>query len=131
MSVSTANEAFSGLVYRGLIIKLNKGNRMAGGSGMVQVCVCDSYTPESLKLRAPQLSCPACRLWPAITRIGRAGEKLFPDWAEREVSGKFRAFAGATSSENGERMGAHPLRRGSARAVLEAGGSYPQLLRVG
>ena len=102
---------------------------MAAGSGMAHGCICRDYAPELLELHAPQLFCPICRLRPAITRLSLAGETLFPCWTDRRVPQELRVFANAREWRYGNRMGAHSFRRGGARAILEAGGSCPQLLR--
>ena len=59
------------------------------------MCICGDYAPESLELRVPQLCCPGCRLWPAITWRVRAGELLFANWAARRALEELRFFAEA------------------------------------
>ena len=42
-----------------------------------------------------------------------------------------RSFAQTQYWQQGSRMGTHSLRRGAARAILESGGPFFQLLRSG
>ena len=44
---------------------------------------------------------------------------------------ELRAVTVARSWPRGDKLGTHSIRRGVARAILDAGGSCPQLLRSG
>ena len=82
---------------------------LSSGSGLVRVCVWEDFTPESLGLHVPQLFCPVCRPRPAITRVVRAGQSLFPNWTARWVLEEPRSLARSKEWRNGERMGTHSL----------------------
>ena len=71
-------KAVSGLSDGGLAIKLNRRRRMAVGSKLVRVCICEDYAPGALELHAPRPLCPVCRLWPVARRLASAGEQLYP-----------------------------------------------------
>ena len=104
---------------------------MAAGSRMVRVCVCEDYAPGSLGLHAPQLYCPARLLRPAICRIAAIGQPIFPTWAGRLVLTELRSLARAGGWTQASKLGTHSVRRGAARAILAAGGSFSKLLRAG
>ena len=123
--------AVIGLVDNKLIIKLNRRKHMASGSRMIRVCVCEDYAQDSLELRAPQLYCPVCHLWPAICRSTPVGQPLFPSWTGKLVLTELRSVAHASGWTQAAKLGTHSVRRGAARAILEAGGSFSQLLRAG
>ena len=86
---------------------------------------------DSLELHVPELLRPACQLRPAIRQRTALGDPLFPGWAGRGVLSGFRTFAEGRNWPRGEKLGTRSFRRGAARAILEAGGSFPQLLRSG
>ena len=104
---------------------------MADGPKLVRAGICEDHDPDALELHVPRLFCPACQLWPAARELASAGEELFPGWAGQKVLSELRRFANLKAWRGANRLGAHPLRRGAARATLEAGGSFPQLLRPG
>ena len=114
-----------------LTIQLNRRKRVAGGPNLVRARICEDQDPDALELHVPRLFCPACQLWPAARELASAGEELFPGWAGQKVLSELRRFANLKAWRGANRLGAHPLRRGAARATLEAGGSFPQLLRPG
>ena len=60
---------------RKINMSLNRRKHMSAGSILVRMCIRESYAPESRELHAPQLFCPVCQLWPAITQLVPAGEK--------------------------------------------------------
>ena len=128
--MNVVGRAAIGLVDRKLISKLNRSKHVTGGSRMARVRMFASYVTESLEFRAPRIFCPVRRLWPAITRITRAGEKLFPDWKARKGSEGLRTFVGPKSWKGREKMGAQFPRRGAARAILVSGGPFLQLIRA-
>ena len=104
---------------------------MAAGSRMVRVCVCEEYAQGSLELHVPQLYCPLCHLWPAICRIAAIGQPFCPTWTGELVLAELRSLARAGGWAQASNLGTHSVRRGAARAILEAGGSFPQLLGAG
>ena len=65
---------------------------MSGGSKTTRICICEEYAPDSLKPRVPQLSCPVCHLWTAITQRTAMGVPLFAGWPAGGVPQKLRAF---------------------------------------
>ena len=97
---------------------------MASGPRKVRSYICEEYGGRPLELHVPLLFSPVFQPRPAVTRIARAGGDPFPGWTA----------AGATEvlgGKSAERPGAHSVRRGAARLILEAGDSFPQLLRPG
>ena len=114
-----------------LAIKLNRRKHMASWSRLVRACICEDYARDSLELRIPQLLCPACQLWPAIRQRTPAGGPLLEGWAGKRVPSDLRDFAAGREWPRGAKLGAHSFRRGAARTILEAGGSFSQLLRSG
>ena len=123
--------AVIGLQQGKLIIKLNRRKHMAAGATMVRCCICADYPADSLELHVPQLFCPVCSLWPAIRASVATGGELFPAWSGKRVLSELRAFAGSRQWDRAGRLGTHAFRRGAARAILKAGGSFAQLLRAG
>ena len=119
------------VVDQKLIIKLNRRKHVASGSRMVRVCVCEDYAQGSLELHAPQLYCPARHLWPAICRIAAIGQPLFPTWTGKLVLAELRPLARAGGLAQPSKLSSHSVRRGAVRAILEARGSFSQLLRAG
>ena len=113
------------------MIKLNRRKHMASGSRLVRACICDEYTRDSLELHIPQLLCPARQLWTAIRQKTPVGEPLFPGWNGKRVLSELRDFAAGREWPRGGKLGTLSFRRGAARAILEAGGSFSQLLRSG
>ena len=113
------------------MIKLNRRKHMASGSRLVRACICDEYASDSLELRIPQLLCPVCQLWPAIRQRAPAGGALFEGWNGKRVLSDLRDFAAGREWPRAAKLGTNSVRRGAARAMLEAGGSFPQLLRSG
>ena len=122
-------KAAIGLADREIIIRLNGRKHASAASRVARAFFCEDYAADPLELHAPQLSCPACRAWPAITRVARAGGGLSPEMAARKLLGEPRSFANARGWGNSESAGAHFLRRGAARAILAAGGSVSHVLR--
>ena len=104
---------------------------MATGSRMVRVCVCEDYAQGYLELHAPQLYCPVRHLRPAICRIAAIGQPLSPKRKGKLVLTELRSLARAGGWAQASKLGTHSVRRGAARAILEAGGSFSQLLRAG
>ena len=126
-----ARRAVIGLQGGKLIIKLNKRKHMATGSRMARACICEDYSPASLELHIPQLLCPVCQLWPAIRQRVPVGGALFEGWTGKRVLAELRYFAEGREWPRAARLGTHSFRRGAARAILDAGGSFAQLLRSG
>ena len=89
------------------------------------------HAPDALELEAPQLSCPVCQVWPAICRLAQVGRPTLPAWTGRSVLAELRPAARLGGWVQAMKLGAHSVRRGAARAILEAGGSFSQLLRAG
>ena len=54
---------------------------------------------------------------------------MFPGWAGKKVLAELRGFADLKEWRGSGRLGTHSFRRGAARATLEAGASFSQLLR--
>ena len=104
---------------------------MAVGSRIVCACICEAYSQDSFDLRTPRPFCPVWTSRPATVSLAHPGDTLFPLWNGRKVLEDLRSFGKATSWNSAERMGTHFLRRGAARAFLDAGGRYAQLLRSG
>ena len=123
--------AVIGLSGAKLAIKLNRRKHMASGSRLVRTCICDEYADDSLELHIPQLLCPVCQLWPAIRQRASVGEALFEGWAGKRVLSDLRDFAMGREWPRATKLGTHSFRRGAARAILEAGDSFSQLLRSG
>ena len=126
-----ARRAVIGLSGAKVVIKLDRRKHMASGSRLVRACICDDYSPDSLELHIPQLLCPASQLWPAIRQRTPVGELLFPGWNGKRVLSDLRGFAAEREWPRGARLGTHSFRIGAAKAALEAGGSFSQLLRSG
>ena len=126
-----ARRAVIGLQGGKLIIKLNRRKHMATGSRLVRACICEEYSLDSLELHIPQLLCPVCQLWPAIRQQAPVGGALFEGWTGKRVLAELRYFAEGREWPRANRLGTHSFRRGAARAILEAGGSFAQLLRPG
>ena len=80
-----ARGAVIGLSGAKLAIKHSRRKHMASGSRLVLACICDEYAGDSLELRAPQLLCPACQLWPAIRQKAPVGGAHFEDWAGKRT----------------------------------------------
>ena len=113
------------------VIKLNRRKPMARDSKLVRVCICEQYAQDALELHAPQLSCPVCQMWPAIRQLAATGGQLFSGWAGKKISTELRSFGESRERHGAGRLGTHSCRRRAARAMLEAGGSFSQLLRAG
>ena len=79
----------------------------------------------------PQLFCPAHSFWGSVRRRVRPGEKLSPGLTGPSFDGKLRSEARQFGWERPERFETHSIRRGAARAMLGAGGSFAQLLKAG
>ena len=135
-----ARRAVIGLSGAKLVIKLDRRKHMASGSRLVRACICDEYARDSLELHIPQLLRPARQLWPAIRQLWRSrvssggspvGDPIFPGWNGERVLSDLRGFAAGRNWPRGGKLGTHSFRRGAARAILEARGSFPQLLRSG
>ena len=126
-----ARRAVIGLSGGRLIIKLNRRKHMAAGSRLIRACICDEYASDSLELHIPQLLCPVCQLWPAIRQRAPVGGALFEGWTGKRVLSELRFFAEGRGWPRANKLGTHSFRRGAARAILEAGGSFSQLLRSG
>ena len=60
----------------------------------------------------------------------RAGEKLFPGITGPSFADKLRSAASQFGRGRADRLGTRSIRRGDARAILEAGGSFAQLLEA-
>ena len=86
---------------------------------------------DSVELHIQQLFCPARQLWPPIGQRTAVGDPLFPGWAGKKVTSELRPFAEGRNWPRGEKLGTHSFRGGAARAILEAGGPFSQLLRSG
>ena len=104
---------------------------MAAGSRMVRVCVCEDYAQDSLELHVPQLYCPVCHLWPAVCRIAAIGQLIFPTWTGKLVLTELPSVAHFGGWAQASKLGTRSVRRGAARAFLEARGSFSQRLRAG
>ena len=104
---------------------------MAGGSKLIRACICGEYSPDALELRAPQLSCAVCQLWPAVGRFASAGEQPFLGWPGEKVPAELRGFVELKEWHGAGRLGAHFFWRGATRAILEVGGPFFQLRRSG
>ena len=104
---------------------------MAGGSKPTSVCICEEYAPDAVELHAPQPFRPVCQPRPAVRRLASAGEQLFPGCAGEKALAELREFEELKDWREAGRLGAHSFRRGAARAILEAGGSFSQLPRSG
>lgn len=87
------SKAVVGLADRKLFIKLNKSEHMASGPRRGRAGFRKDYSLETLGLDVPQLFCPVCRPWPAITRIPRAGGTPAPNWTARRLPEEPRSFA--------------------------------------
>ena len=98
---------------------------------MVRQCICERYPARSLEIRLPQLYCPVCVLWETIRRRERTGGKLSPGASGPGFTDRLRSLARRLGWERAERLGPLSIRRGAARAILEAGGSFAQLLKAG
>ena len=72
-----ARRAVTGLSGARLAIRLGRRQHVDTGSRSARVCICEEYMGESLELRAPQLLCPVCHLWPAIRQRASVGGPLF------------------------------------------------------
>ena len=64
-------------------------------------------------------------------RLASAGAQLFPLRASKEVLDELKMFARAKAWRNADRVGSLSLRRGAARAILDAGGALAQFLKSG
>ena len=104
---------------------------MASGSRLVRACICDERASDSLELHIPQLLCPVRQRSPAIRQWAPAGGALFEGWAGKRVLSDLRDFAVGREWPRAAKLGAHSSRRGAARAIIEAGGFFSQLLRSG
>ena len=60
-----------------------------------------------------------------------SGGKLFPGVTEPTFTHPLRSMARQFGWVKAEKLGAHSIRRGAARAILEAGGALAQLLKAG
>ena len=123
--------AVIGVEKGNIVIKLHRRKHMAGGARLVRRCICERYPPGSLEIHVPQLFCPTCVLWDAICGRVRAGDMLFPGLSGPRFTDKLRNMARHLGWERSEKLGSHSIRRGAARAILEAGGSFAQLLKAG
>ena len=56
---------------------------------------------------------------------------LFPGISGPGFTDRLRTMARQLGWGRSEKLGSHSIRRGAARAILEAGGSFAQLLRAG
>ena len=68
---------------------------------------------------------------PAVAGDSREGPRAFEGWAGKRVLSDLRGFAAGREWPRAAELGTHSLRRGAARAILEAGGSFSKLLRSG
>ena len=60
-----------------------------------------------------------------------AGERLFPNITGPTFVSSLRCLARQAGWEKTDRLGAHSIRRGAARAILAAGGTFSQLMKAG
>ena len=123
--------AVIGLEKGQLVIKLHRRKHMPGGARMVRKCICRRYPEGSLEIHVPQLFCPVCSFWESMRRRVMTGEKLFPNITGSTFVSSLRCMARQLGWEKSERLGAHSIRRGAARAILDAGGTFAQLLKAG
>ena len=123
--------AVIGLEKGQLVIKLHRRKHMAEGSRMVRKCICHKYPTGSLEIHVPQLFCPVCSFWENMRRRVMCGEKLFPGITGSTFTHSLRSMARQFGWEKAEKLGTHSIRRGAARAILAAGGTFAQLLRAG
>ena len=114
-----------------LAIKLHGGRRMAGGSRMVRICICEKYLAGSLETDAPQLDCPACSLLVRTCDRVRAGQQLLPPLTGPGFANRPRCVAVHLGRERAERLGICSIRRRAARAILVSGGCSSQVLTAG
>ena len=66
-----------------------------------------------------------------IRRRVRTGDKLSPGVSGPGFADRSRSLDRRLGWDRAERLGPHSIRRGAARAILEAGGSFAQLLKAG
>ena len=111
------------------MVELSRRKHMASGSRLARACVCEDYVRESLELRIP-LAPGASAVAGHKAACGRRGTPS-SGWAGRRALSELRAFAEARNWPRSEKLGTHSFRRGAARAVLGARGSFSQLLRSG
>ena len=93
--------------------------------------MCEDNAPDAPELHSPQLFCPVCQPWPAIGRLAHVGQPVFPGWTGKSVLTELRSAAHLGGWAQVTKLGTHSIRQGAARAILEAGGSFSQLLRAG
>ena len=124
-------KAAIGLSGGKLIIKLSRGKRMAGGSKLVCVCVCEDYAPEDLERRASQLFCSACQPWPGVRRLASAGEPLCPGLTGKKVPTELMGVSVPQRMARSESLGHPLLQKGCSPGDPRGWGSFSQFLRLG
>ena len=97
---------------------------------MARSCICEGCPRRSLGTQASQLYCPVRFLWGRICQRVRTGERLFPSWTGQMFTNRRRNPATRFGRGGARRLGPCSVSKGAARAILESGGIFAQMLRA-
>ena len=120
-----------GLVGRCLVLKLHRRKHMSSGAILRRSCCCEGFNPDGDELHIPQLLCPVCSIWPVVRDRVVVGDLIFPSLQSVNLIRHLRSRGTQLRWPAAEKLGTHSLRRGAARALVAAGGTFAQLLRAG
>ena len=112
-SISEAR-AVIGMCTQHWVTKFYRRQHMLGGPRVIRKSTCGSYPTACWKSTPLSASAQYARPGETCAAEYEQGGGVFPDPTGRKFSGRMGGVAG-------ERLGAHGLRRGAARAILESG----------
>ena len=102
---------------------------MASGSVLKRSRCCEGRNPDGEDLHIPQLLCPVCPIWPVVRDRVVVGWLIFP--SSHVTSGHLGGRGARLHCLTAEKLCTHSFRRGAARELMSAGGTYAELLRAG
>ena len=84
-----------------------------------------------MEMHAPQLYRPVCFLQGQICQGAQPGARFPPAWTGQMFTDSLRKLPTRFGREGARRLGAHRVRGGAARSILETGGTFAQILIAG
>ena len=119
-----------GIIGECLVLKLRRRRHMASGSILKRSCCCEGRDPAGEDLHVPQFLRPVCSICPVVRDRVLVGELVVPSLKSRNLIRHLRGRGASLNWPAAEKLGAHLFRRGAARALISARGTYAQLLRA-
>ena len=120
-----------GMIGGCLVLELRRREHMASGSILKRSWCREGQNPDDEDLHIPQLFCPVCSIWPVVRDRVVAGELIFPSIQTCNLIRHLRERGASLKWPPTDKLSTNSLRRGAARALISAGGTYAQLLRAG